>query len=219
MFLCSNWDDISDLPAASVARPIRRSLRSSVSHRRASSSSLVCRRHLVNNPAVAAWTLTTARFLLTRVIEQRIATIQGRNWSIMGNQVDGPVAYWLREENVTVDMRTISGWPQPSSHFVSSLFIDHGAAGNHWSGFLRVHLPPRSCFCSCCHKPSKVVGERSCSVVFLQISGRSCGRRCSFIASVDRTVSKQYSRGRLCNHDTVNSFCILVKLNFGQEEL
>lgn len=110
-----------------------------------------------------------SQFSPDQVIEQRIATIQGRNWSIVGNQVDRPVAYWLREENVTVDMRTISGWPQPSSRFTSSLSSDGGAAGNRCSAFLRVHLPWRSCFCSRCDKLMKGVGETSCPVVFLQI--------------------------------------------------
>lgn len=65
MFLCPNRDDTSGLPAVFVIRPTRRPLRLSVDHRRASSSSLVCKCHPVNNPAAAARTLTTGRFLLT----------------------------------------------------------------------------------------------------------------------------------------------------------
>lgn len=69
-----------------------------------------------------------------------------------------------------------------------------------------------------CDKMTKIIGERSCSnFVLLLFFGCTFAHRCSFIATTNLTVLKQYSRGHNRNHDTVNSFNIPVQFHLRQE--
>lgn len=70
-----------------------------------------------------------------------------------------------------------------------------------------------------CDKMTKIIGERSCSnFVLLLFFGCTFAHRCSFIATTNLTVLKQYSRGHNRNHDTVNSFSIPVQFHLRQEK-